>query len=103
MKMTIEQAKGIIAAVNARNAAEAAREDCGSNYKSLHACLCTCDEWGVEPADEAEATHLYVACESWRRGQDARGILCEFVGGVDSLEFIDGGRDDKSLLIAIVR
>lgn len=103
MKMTLNEAKEIIAAVAARNAAEVAREDCDSDYKSLHACLCTYDEWGVEPADEAEATHLYMACESWRSGQGAQEILCEFVGGVDPLEFGDGGRDDQSLVIELAR
>lgn len=103
MKMTLNEAKEIIAAVNARNAAEAAREDCGRDYRSLHACLCTYDEWGVEDACEDEATHLYIACESWSDGEDAESIICEFVGHVDSLEFGDGGRDDKSLLIELRR
>lgn len=100
--ITLDEAKEIIAAVNARNAAEAEREDCGRDYRSLYACLCTYDD-AVEDADEEEATHLYIACESWRDGEDAESIICDFVGLVDSLEFGDGGRDDKSLLIEIAR
>lgn len=102
MKMTLEQAKEIIAAVNARNAAEAAREDCDSDYKELYAYLCTYDD-SVEDASEKEATHLYIACDSWRRGKDAQSIICEFVGDVDALEFGDGGRDHQSLLIDLTR
>lgn len=102
MKMTLNEAKEIIAAVDARNAAEAAREDCDSEFKELWACLCTYDD-AVEPAAEGEATHLYIACESWRIGKDAQSIIREFVGHVDSLAFSDGGRDDQSLLIELSR
>ena len=103
MKITLDQAKRIIASVNALNASEAAREDCGSEYKELYAGLCTYDE-AVEDADEEDATHLYIACESWSSGKDAQSIICGVLGrNVPSIEFGDGGRDDKSLMIELIR
>lgn len=102
-KVTLEEAKEIIEEVNRLNAAQEARKytDCDSDYKELYATLCTYDDC-VENADEEDATHIYIACTSWPSGEDAESIIDGLIPFcVQSIEYGDGGRDDKSLMIEI--